>query len=69
MEQDTEQDLGPSLLKSHVMMTGGFDPDIGPQVSIEDGSRADLNLEEGVVMTEVVKNREKRLPMSVRSSN
>ena len=51
------------------MMTGGFDPDLGQQVSIKDGLGADLSLEEGVVMTEVIKNREKRLPMSVRSSN
>ena len=42
---------GPSLLKSHVMMTGCFDPDLGQQVSIEDGSGVDLSLEEGVVMT------------------
>ena len=69
MEQDTEQDLGPSLLESHVMMTGGFDPDLGQQVSIQDGSGADLSLEEGVFMTEAVENKEKRLPTSVRSSN
>ena len=42
MEQDTEQDLDPSLLKSHVMMTGGFDPDLGLQVSIKDSSGVDL---------------------------
>ena len=69
MEQDKEQDLGSSLLESHVMMTGGFDPDLGQQVSIEDGSGVDLSLEEGVAMTKVDKNREKRPPMSVRSSN
>ena len=69
MEEDIEQDLGPSLLVSHMRMRGGLVPDPGQRVSIKDGSDADQNLEEGVIMTEVVKNREKRLPTSARSSN
>ena len=69
MEQDKEQGLSPSLLESHVMMTGGFDPDLGQQVSIEDGSGVDLSQEEGVDMTTVDTSREKRPLMSVRSSN
>ena len=79
MEWDIEQNLDPSLpeshmsrresLESHLMKTGGFDLDPGLHVSIEDGSGVDHSLEEGVNMTKVVVSREKRPPMSVRSSN
>ena len=79
MDQDTGQDLDPSLLETHgsrrespeslVMTLGGSDPGHGPQVSTEDGSEVDLSPEEGVVMTKVAVSRERRPPMSVRSSN
>ena len=79
MEWDTEQHLNHSLLKSHesccksleshLMMTRGFDQDLDLQVSIKKGSGVDTSLEEGVNMTKVVVSRDKRPPMSVRSSN
>ena len=69
MEQDTEQNHGHSILGSHEMMTGGSEPDPDQQVHTEGGSGADLDLGEGVVMTGTIENREKRLPMHVKSSN
>ena len=79
IEQDTEQNLDPSLieshesrresLESHMMMTGGFDQDLDLQASMEDSSGVDLSLEEEIDMTKVVMSREKRPPMSVKSSN
>ena len=79
MDQGTGQDLDPSLLEIHgsrrespgsrVMTLGDSDPGHGPQVSTEDGSGVDLSLEGGVVMIKVAMRRERRPPMSVRSSN
>ena len=69
MEQDTKQILGRAILRSQEMMKRGYNLDPGQQVSTEDGSGADPDLEEGVVMTETIENREKRLPTPVRSSN
>ena len=58
-----------ATVQSHVMKTRGFDLDPGLQVSIEDGLGVNHSLVEGVDMTKVVVSREKRPPMSVRSSN
>ena len=79
MDQGTDQDLDPSRLEIHGsrhespgsqgMTLGGSDPGHGLQVSIEDDSEVDLSLEEGVDMIKVAMRRERRLPMSVRSSN
>ena len=68
MELDTEHDHGPSILGSHEMMTKGSKPDPDQQVHIEISSGGNPVLGEGVVMTGTIGNREKRLPMHVKSS-
>ena len=69
MELDTEHNHGPSILGSHEMITEGSEPDPDQQVHIKIGSAVDPDLGEGVIMTGTTKNREKKLPMHVKSSN
>ena len=65
----TEPNYGTPTIGSHEIITEGSELDLGQQVHTEIGSGIGPVLGEGVVMTGTIGNREKRLPMHVKSSN
>ena len=65
----TEHNYGSPTIGSREMMTEGSEPDLGQQVHTKIGSGIGPVLEEGAVMIGTIGNREKRLPMHVKSSN
>ena len=65
----TEHNHSTPTIGSCKMMTEGSEPVQGQQVPTEIGSETDPVLEEGVVMTGTIGNREKRLPMHLKSFN
>ena len=69
MELVTEHNQGPPIIGSCEMMTEGSKPHLDQQAHIKIGSGVDPVLGEGVVMIRTIGNREKRLPMHMKSSN